>query len=1715
MQQHRHLFASVTCVFTSVALSAYALVLFTPYMENGLFWPGLVTADTLSLVMTILNYEFTLAAATNATSLAVDLLQPHVGVVNVADRRGINPTAPRFIVYQTLTSIEAGIDGLRRLEAQNVLLMLAPYCWMDFGRRYSFAHTPKRLLRCEAARTANGAAYFEAVLRNIDLPSWLVANEALFFLRLGNGVVEAGGGAWLNTLLSHALLPPADEARVWRTAGLDAFELMYGNRVQIGLTNQIQIVNALGVNFPFYAASIAATNRGASWTSSNLYQSLHLDWSALRSNESLILGSANWYGNVSASALEAYAVGLPLTRINQVIHDRVGPLANIDMRWVPVPSELLTAVDHVHGLVVTALRSRNASIARAYASIVPLTMSVVPSKWQDPGYLFLIGSLMCQYGVPVNFVQRTFGFDDSCGTALPFSVTTHPIKLVFALRIWLQTMSDQSSLGAICAQVPSDERRCNRLLTNTTRLLSALPSWDVPPSLVRTIMALNTTKPQFLTRPNRTEVELETIAHFGEGYELFAWMVMYDWAIGLREIVTFEGDTSTLRVSSYAYTPLTNPTSPLQSSVGTYLISASWIVTVVLALVAMLSLGTTYGYLFARIASAVWLNRSVLFLRSLTASVCLATSPIVASIVGPMQQLEAPPRSLLTSMVLSSESLWTTYVAHDILSPLLHSSYYVHLNTVLAWVVLTAIDVWYPVSMTVAIEMNCSTVNMDWQVYCAAASIAIGSTARVGFMYAVQGLMLLLTVGVSAVVSKRCLAVDTKSSLLLHTSVLAFLPPAISRPVTSLDHGTRIMAGLLPLGSTTFHLSLWHHVPLWPSSEPEVCVVGPFDDDVLSLEVAVTSWRDRSRFQMAFLFLGFCYVLATLTSNVLYYSVVANNLSNDYGWAGFNSSGAQAFVANVFNRQLMLTTQEPAFALDSPGHGDMSQLYNTSTTVILWAESSARRQLYSDASLDVAVANLRRMHPCQLPWMFTQYCWLDLSQTWEMAATASRQARCARSMASNGAVYLEIGLRNLNNWTTWDTCWGDSWQLGFVKYLETSRDGQQWLESISSATLSIEDEVRLWESHAISTFQLQWQNYKTPGMDDSIWIQSALGMTYPLQLSQSVGSVHTSQQTSFKMYWSLASDLWAITTNTSGIGGASLLRSSSLFAFVNVSTTSVLVQNATLQMPLSAGFSLLASTIGPFGAIDLVYVSPPPRLLSYVSSVVSYLTQLLVTNLDAQHAFRALSVPVRYAPVPTLVLALANTSFVGGNILCGDDSTPWSVQNGFFVAFSGTNMCHASFTDMVQPTPLMPLLALLAMTASSRDIDSICALDMLLPATCSRDHTNTLFFLKTYVTTYNATLTDAVVADVLATGVGLVQFLVTSGVTSLRHFALLDPNDRAYMYYGWCYLFKWALGDREAISLTGDHGQMTVLSGLSLPLAMVPDSNAVPLSFALLTQYCVQYITIVLIGISSLLVISASYHGGRMEGLNLLCVNRIVGMVWLGRPFVFLRSLSAIWLLNTSPLTLVQAGVGTYFTAPPLAWFNTLLATSEVTWFVYVLNDLFSCASQQYTSLYASKSSNLTWLVIFLWTLQSPQLYAAAVHRRCVYDDMDAGVHCVSGGIAVGSLRRVGTSIGLVLACLGVTYLFMRWYAPIPRLLYTPTPLLNAQSYYMLRLQRWHIDGVQYIDKTSAIMAGLLCTTYRGQHIVLDIKSWRIFATPLTTAQAEHGRLRHALPLHP
>ena len=69
-----------------------------------------------------------------------------------------------------------------------------------------------------------------------------------------------------------------------------------------------------------------------------MYMALFNDFNALSSNQSLVLNSAMWFGANGNRQLESYDVGLPLNRVFQLVHDAVGALDDIDMRWIRVPT---------------------------------------------------------------------------------------------------------------------------------------------------------------------------------------------------------------------------------------------------------------------------------------------------------------------------------------------------------------------------------------------------------------------------------------------------------------------------------------------------------------------------------------------------------------------------------------------------------------------------------------------------------------------------------------------------------------------------------------------------------------------------------------------------------------------------------------------------------------------------------------------------------------------------------------------------------------------------------------------------------------------------------------------------------------------------------------------------------------------------------------------------------------------------------------------------------------------------------------------------------------------------------------------------------------------------------------------------------------------------------------------------------------------------------
>ncbi|KDO15890.1 hypothetical protein SPRG_18573, partial [Saprolegnia parasitica CBS 223.65] len=702
------------------------------------------------------------------------------------------------------------------------------------------------------------------------------------------------------------------------------------------------------------------------------------------------------------------------------------------------------------------------------------------------------------------------------------------------------------------------------------------------------------------------------------------------------------------------------------------------------------------------------------------------------------------------------------------------------------------------------------------------------------------------------------------------------------------------------------------------------------------------------------------------------------SLANDYYVAGFNSSGMHAYLANVVNRELMFTSSGTV-ALDDASRGDINQRYDSEASLIQWGATLSNRLLLdpSGVALESVVRDLRSMDPCRLPWIATQYCWLDLDRNWAMASTVARQARCEATMAANGAVYLEAPLRNLNDWAVWQRCWGHSFEIGFVAYLRTLQAGRTWLQRVQGVAMSIGDEAAFWRRHGLTTYALQWQNYKTLGLAHAFGIRNALGVTYALPLGDVIGSFHPTQQTSMRAYWTLASDLWAVATNASGIGGRSLLAASPAFASSNVSGVALLTRNLTLPSPLRSGLVSFTSRVGPFNAVDVLYVPIPDDVSRLFATLTQSLAALVLHNGEARDRFYDLAIPSSIFHAPGVLIDDTSAVVVGGNILCGNDNAAYPASVALYKLFGTDGLCFVNFAEQIYPTTQEVVIALAVHEGTSSPKVSaagICRLNNAAAASCISTYVALSDFLSNHASIFQAppllSLAAAAKASVSTLNVQLTQYVDYNDGRGAVLFSLplFDAGDPAWAFYGWCYVYEWATGGREVVRFEGDEGAITAISHYTAPQSMAPDPATTPASFAAFCQYAVVYVTLVLIATSGLVAISAVYCRGRIEGLNFFCVNRLIGLVWVGRTLLVLRTITALSLLSTVPLALTRVGGATRLVTPAVPWYKTILAASEVTWLVYVLNDVLSCVTLAHTASYAFKSSNLAWLLVAIWS---------------------------------------------------------------------------------------------------------------------------------------------------
>ncbi|EQC40950.1 hypothetical protein SDRG_02013 [Saprolegnia diclina VS20] len=1694
----------VLSVIVSIGLSLAAIeYIFTPYLATDYFVPHF--ASSAPVLVAAINNQLTLIG-----SGAIDVVSPNAAYLSSLD--GTSPAYGRLLVYRELTTLLDGVRGLRRLATAQVVKMVTPYCWADLNKTWELAYTSKRQARCLQFDATNGAVHLETVLRNIDFQAFLDNTQGLFLSAIGQPIASSGraGDTWLASLQSHVWVPERDEVALWAAHGLDRYTLQYGTGIGIGVFETISVETALGQLLSLPLKTILTQDRWTFRTTSMLCNLLYNDLYAIGANQSLVRHTTNYFGDINPSQIEAYVQGLPLRPVQQAIHDGLGPLGIIDAKWVPPPPRLLASVSAFRATLAAALVATPSLLGNDAAR---QTLYPTPARWSDTRLRFFTGSPMCAFSVPQRFVQQTFGFTDVCGSQMPLTLEWHALPAAYAL--WLL---GPNAAHDVCNQsFAANATTCHRLVRDATIVYSAtaqaLPILD--PSVVPNVMAINIGLLQILRMNDTSDITLDQQLLLSPDFDFLGWMYVYDWAIGAREVIALQGDAAAFTLVSALYAPIA--TNPILASAGLgpylwYLATATTSTLVVLSLCLFVlrlrssSPGNDW-FQFTPLVASVYINRNLLVFRSLAAILCLGTAPLDASTTtNGITRLLFVPRTFSRSALLALESLWGVHIAHDVLLPLTGVWRALTPMTCLGWCIIVGMDQLVPPTLSTTLDRQCYTVNMDYTAYCNSGLVRVGSMQRCVAVLSV------LFAAISATLLYSRLRHQRHN---LNVSS-ALLPPMAPLHVSSTGHHVHlvsaVMCGLLPLTwsghAYIFDVKLWCLL----SRDDYAFELTQGTGSLVLPHCAPTSSPPTMEsthgllsirlIQRGLRLSGLCYIGLTLWSNTAYLGVLETSMANDFGWAGFNATGMHAFLANAFNRQL-LTSTDAIVALHDPAFGDALQPYNGTATTVSWFPTVARRHLFN-ASVPLAelVAGLREMEPCQLPWMFTQYCWLDLARQWEMASTSTRQARCVASRG-NGAVYLETSLRNVQDWDAWHACWGDSFDSGFGQDLQASSAGQAWLRSVYSNTLSVTDEVLYWRTHGISIFLLQWQNFKDLGLSDAMTIMTPFGLSYTLPISQRDGELHLAYQTTHRMYWAFASDLWAVSPNATSIGGKSLLRNSPRFAFANTSRASLLFENLTLASPLDSGLSALTATLGPFGAVDLVYVSCPRSLLDLYDHVLRAIATTTTTRLDAQSAFLSLPIKAYIGQVPRVLLTDASVRIVGGNLMCGADIAPTAPSSALDALFGIDAICSWWYLEYLTPSPTGLLFALLGFDAVHTidpvvDWSAFCAGDVYAEANCADIYAASYAFASAiaFNTTLVQHLAAAAEADARALSIEVVQYLQrpNSSETELYQLNILDDVDRSWIFFGWHYLAEWVVGQREVVSFQGDTRTITAISRHSSPVTLALSDAAIPTRLSYVCQQCVRYVT----GAMMLGAGVAAYYAiiicrGVFEGSNLFALNRLVGHAWIGRALLIVRGVTALWLLNTAPLDLVAFGAGARFEAPPVAWFPTLLAASELTWLVYIANDVFSCITRQYTPLYAWKSSVGASIAAAAWTIAAPQVYAASVRRSCTYVNMDLALHCISGYIEIGRLRNVWIDVALCLGCVLAGAVSERLYRP--KLPATPVPslLLGAASLYTLEMSSWVANGQQYIDRMSAAMAGLLTWRHDSIMYVFDIKSWRLF----------------------
>ncbi|OQS04026.1 hypothetical protein THRCLA_03705 [Thraustotheca clavata] len=536
----------------------------------------------------------------------------------------------------------------------------------------------------------------------------------------------------------------------------------------------------------------------------------------------------------------------------------------------------------------------------------------------------------------------------------------------------------------------------------------------------------------------------------------------------------------------------------------------------------------------------------------------------------------------------------------------------------------------------------------------------------------------------------------------------------------------------------------------------------------------------------------------------------------------------------------------------------------------------------------------------------------------------------------------------------------------------------------------------------------------------------------------------------------------------------------------------------------------------------MVYVAVPVSVTCLVRDIVEMVRSSMGhDDIIAQAVYLKISTVPTSLPVPTKWLQPNINSF-GGSPLCPEQSAPKRVGGGFSSILAYDLSCIPASPVLCRSvwnrqTLWISFVLSGLLSSPPSNFRSICGYDLKNIDFCLVYLSQTLSFLQTYVPQLNSTAMTTTYTEIhhLVQSMNI-EFMVYTKLNStaplqLLHTNVLDPSDPNFYFFGWTYMIDWVFNNREVISFQGDNGNLTLLTDYQIPLAQQVQPAEITTNFVRYCRAGVLYVTFMMLCLSFVLVGYMVVTKGEFEGYNMFKLDRVGGIVWVGRPLLLLRSITALCLLSTGELGLEYSGYMSYFTATPPEWYKVLLGAWEIAWFVSVVDDVFLVVTQEYASVYANPNSFLVCTLAALVSGIAPVEVTGLVNKQCSIVQVDFQVVCTSGTIFIGQIQRFALLIGMMTICSTISLAITRLYVGKKPKTPATSLLLSIGAKYHFTHGNRIIEGVYYLDRASAALNGILTLRGKSYMVALDVKLWRAFVTP------DHGgntlKTRQSYPL--